>query len=101
MKVTKEEFNEFLETMKLKYDAEFRVRLGFSECKNFLSNRNSFCFLLMSLCEKFKRNYELKLTDPKSGISNEITEKLTGIPKEKIIYIRKNYTELFNKFSGL
>ena len=63
--------------------------------------KNWFIFIPKIVCEKFKKSYEFKLTDPKSGISNEITEKLTGLTKEKIIYIRENYKESFNKFSGL
>lgn len=99
MNITKEEFSKFLETMKLKYNAEFKIKLGLLECLNSISDRNGFYFLLTNLCENFKKKYEVKLIRPKSGISTEVTEEITGITKEKIIYIRENYKELLNKFS--
>lgn len=99
MNITKEEFSKFFESIKLKYNVEFKIKLGLLKCLNSISDRNGFYFLLMNLCKDFKRKYEVKLIRPKSGISTEVTEELTGIPKEKIIYIKENYEELFNKFS--
>lgn len=98
MNITKEEFNKFIETVKLKFDAEIRIRFKFSEVMNFTNDKNSACFLFISLCELLKKNYDIKLTEPKSGISNKVIEELTGIPEEKIVYLRENYKELFNKY---
>ena len=98
MEITKKEFIEFFETLKTKYDAEIRIRFEVSEVMNFPNDKNSAFFLFVSLRELFKKNYDLKLTDPKSGINYEAIELLTGMSKEKIIYIRENYNELFNKY---
>jgi len=81
-----------------KNDVEFRVKFRASEFFRSFSDKDGFCPPLMALCENFKRKYEFEFIDPKGGVANEVIEKLTGIPKEKIIYIKENYKELFNKY---
>jgi len=88
MKVKKEEFNKYFDIYKLKYDIEVKIKLPYSEFKKWLINNAD---------PVMKYNFETKFIKPKQAISLEVIEELTGLSKEKIIYIKKNFEEFILK----
>jgi hypothetical protein len=90
MKVTKEEFNNYRDLYGQKYNIEVKIILPFSEFLECLTNNADNPII--------KHIFESKLIDPKHAISFGVIEKLTGLSKEKITYIEKNFTELFHRY---
>jgi hypothetical protein len=98
MKVTKEEFNEFWDLYKLRCNVEVIFKFSFLGLENWtkenynLSNYSGINPIL-------KEKYEMKLINkPESLLPEEITEEITGLSKEKVIYIEENFRELMNKY---
>ncbi len=90
MNITIEEFNKYRDLYRRKYKSEVKIILPFSEFIEWLTKNADNPII--------KHIFETKLIDTKHAISSGVIKELTGLSKEKITYIEKNFTELFHKY---
>ena len=62
-------------------------------------DNNKFCFLSF-LLDYLKIKYECRLIKPKNLSFLNLIEELTGLSKEKITYIEKNFSGLLDNYKG-